>query len=129
MVSLLVIALSLTSTACQMTQSPFQRTAGEVGATFAAASVTLTYEHQQKISQAYATSSFENYLSNLQGLDQDLPSQSGTPDPQTVQQLLSLYKTALEAVKQPCLEEGCDWRGQVASLDKTSQTFLKAGGQ
>lgn len=123
------IALIFTTTACQMSQAPFQRKAGDAGATFAAAKATLDFEHQQKITSAYASSSFENFQRSLEGLDQELASQEGAPDPQNLQQLLQMYKAAMEVVKQPCLDENCDWRGQLAILDQTSQALLKAGGQ
>ena len=98
-----------------------------LGSAFAAASTTLTYVHEGKISKAYAASSFVNYASELDGLDQTLPSQSGAPDARTIQHLLDLYKPAMQAVNSPCLDESCDWRAQVATLDRASKAFLEVG--
>lgn len=112
-----------------MTQSAFTRAANNAGAAFAAASTTLTYAHTGKLQTAYAQSSFENYQSELSGLDQQLPSQSGAPDKRVIQQLLVLYKLAMQAINQPCLEVSCNWQGQVKALNAASQAFLKAGDQ
>src|SRR5205807_4333798 len=125
---LLPILLLLTFTSCQFTQSAFAKTTGDAGAAFAAASTTLSYAHEGKITYAYATSSFVNYQSELDGLDQQLPSQQGAPDKRTVQHLLDLYRPAMQAVIQPCLEESCHWQAQVAALNRASQAFLMAGG-
>jgi hypothetical protein len=120
--------LFLTFTSCQFTPSAFAKTTGDAGAAFAAASTTLSYAHQGKITYAYAVSSFVNYQSELAGLDQQLPSQQGAPDMRTVQHLVDLYKPAIRVVDSPCLNASCDWRTQIAILNKTSQAFLQAGG-
>jgi hypothetical protein len=70
---------------------------GNAGSEFAAASTTLSYAHKGKITYAYAASSFVNYQSQLDGLDQTLPAQSGAPNRQTVEHLLALYKSAISA--------------------------------
>jgi len=126
---LLLVGLLLATTGCQFTQSAFVRTVGNAGAGFAAASTTLSYVHEGKITAAYARSSFMNYQSNLDGIDQQLPSQSGAPDANTVRQLLDLYRPAMRVVDQPCLDASCDWRAQVKTLEQASKAFLKAGGQ
>jgi hypothetical protein len=113
---------------CQFTQSAFAKTTGDAGAAFAAASTTLSYAHQGKISYAYAASSFVNYRSELDGLDQQLPSQQGAPDMRTVQHLIDLYKPAIKAIDSPCLRVSCDWRTQIAVMNRASQAFLQAGG-
>lgn len=122
---MLLVFLVMVTVGCQLTQSAFTRTAGKAGSAFAAASTTLTYAHEGKISQAYAASSFVNYASELDGLDQTLPLQAGTPDAGTLQRLLRLYRPAMEAIHSPCLDESCNWRAQVASLDRASKAFLE----
>jgi hypothetical protein len=124
---LLLIPL-LTLTSCQFTQSAFAKTTGNAGAAFAAASTTLSYAHQGKITYAYAASSFVNYQRELNGLDQQLAYQQGAPDMRMVQHLIDLYKPAIRAVDSPCLNELCDWRTQIAVLNRASQAFLQAGG-
>ena len=124
-----LLLVLLTVTGCQLTQSAFSRTVGNAGAAFSAASTTLTYAHDGKITSAYAQSSFENYQSELNGLDQQLPSQQGAPDKRTVQHLLDLYRPAMQAINQPCLAGPCNWPAQLVALNRASQAFLMAGGQ
>lgn len=113
---------------CAFTQSAFTRTANNTGSAFAAASYTLTQLHHGQITPAYARSSFVNFQSELQGIDQQLPSQQGAPDPQTIEQLLALYQLAMRAVNAPCLVATCDWGSQIAQLDRASRAFLEAAG-
>ncbi len=125
---LLLLVLLVATAGCQLTQPAFTRAAGNAGAAFAAASTTLAYTHEGKISQAYAASSFVNYASELDGLDQTLPSQSGAPGVGTLQRLLKLYKPAIEVIHSPCLVASCDWRVQVAALNSASKAFLEVAG-
>jgi hypothetical protein len=122
---LLPVFLIIATAGCQLTQSAFTRAAGNAGSAFAAASATLTYAHEGKISQAYAASSFVNYASELNGLDQTLPAQAGSPDATTLQRLLKLYRSAMEVIHSPCLGGSCNWRTQVATLDQASKAFLE----
>ena len=125
---LLLLVLVAMVTGCQLTQPAFARTAGNAGSAFAAAETTLSYAHEGKITYAYASSSFVNYQSELDGLDQSLPSLQGAPGKQVVRHLLALYKPAIQAVDAPCLNESCNWRAQVAALNRASKAFLEAGG-
>ena len=125
---LLLLVLVAMVTGCQLTQPAFARTAGNAGSAFAAAETTLSYAHEGKITYAYASSSFVNYQSELDGLDQSLPSLQGAPGKQVVRHLLDLYKPAIQAVDAPCLKESCNWRAQVAALNRASKAFLEAGG-
>ena len=127
-IGLLLLVLLVMVTGCQLTQPAFTRTAGNAGAAFAAAATTLSYAHEGKITYAYASSTFVNYQSELDGLDQTLPSLQGAPDKHTVEHLLNLYKPAIQAVDAPCLNESCNWQVQVASLNGASKAFLEAGG-
>lgn len=126
--TLSLLFLLLVLAGCQLAQSAFTRTASSAGAAFAAASTTLTYAHTGKLTIAYTKASFESYQSELSGIDQQLASQSGSPDKHTIQHLLDLYKTAMQAIHQPCLEASCNWHAQVAALNQASSAFLKAGG-
>lgn len=127
-IGFLLLVLCLVLSGCELTQPAFTRMAGDAGAAFAATSTTLSYAHSGKITYAYAASSFVNYQSELDGLDQTLPSQSGAPDKHTVQRLLALYKPAIQAVDSPCLSDTCNWRAQVEALNRASRAFLEAGG-
>jgi hypothetical protein len=120
----LLLALLVVS-GCSFTQPPFMRMAGDAGGTFSAAATTLTFFHQGKLSRAYTLSSFAGFESELAGLDQQLPSQQGAPHQSTVQHLLALYRPAMQAVEQPCLDSSCDWRGQIAALEQASRAFVE----
>ena len=124
-----LLLLLLLATGCQFTQSPFVVAVSNAGSEFAAASTTLSYAHSGKITPQYAQASFLNYQSQLSGLDQQLPSQQGAPDKQSIERLLALYGPAMQAVNHPCLENSCNWQAQVAGLNRASRAFLKAGGQ
>ena len=127
-IDLLLPVLLMIVAGCQLTQTGFSRMAGDAGAAFAAASTTLQYVHEGKITAAYAASSFVNFQSELSGLDSTLPSQQGAPDKRTLQHLLDLYKQAMPAVSNPCLDSSCNWRAQVEALNRASEAFVKAGG-
>lgn len=127
--SSMILVVLLALTACQATQTAFVRTVNNAGAAFAAAATTLSYLHEGKLLTSYARSSFENYRSELDGLEQQLPAQQGKPADGTVQQLLAVYAPAMRAIDAPCLEASCNWQGQVAAMQHASQEFLKAGGQ
>lgn len=111
---------------CTITESAFAKTTSNVGSAFAAATTTLAYEHEGKITYAYAVSSFANFQSELNGTDQTLLAQGGT-NTRTVRQLLALYTPAMRVIDAPCLSNTCDWRAQDALLQRASQAFLKAG--
>ena len=127
-IDFLLLILLLLVTGCQFTQAAFPRMASNAGSAFAAAATTLAYAHEGKVTYAYAAASFVNYQSELDGLDQTLPFQNGTPDKRTIQHLLNLYKVAIKAVDSPCLSNSCDWRIQVDALNRTSQAFLEVAG-
>ena len=114
-------------TACNVTESPFARMAGNIGSAFAAAATTLTYDHEGKISDRYAASSFMEFQNELSGAAQELAA-SGNVDKHTLQQLLPLYTPAMRIVDAPCLSNSCGWREQIVVLNRASAAFLKAGG-
>jgi hypothetical protein len=124
-IGFLLLMMLVMVTGCQVPQSTFTRMAGDAGA---AASITLTYAHQEKITTASASSAFVNYQSELDGLDQVLPSQQGAPDKTLIEHLLDLYKQAIKVVDHPCLNASCDWHRQVEAFNRASEAFVKAGG-
>jgi len=128
-----LLALALIAGAgCALAQSGFARAAGNAGAAFAAAAVTLRFAHEGKLTAAYARASFVNYRAELDGLDTRLPTQDGAPDARTLRLLLDLSGPALRAVDAPCVDAGvdasCDWQAQVAAMQRASAALLKAGG-
>lgn len=121
----IVLLLMFLVTACSITESPFARTAGNIGSAFAAAATTLNYAHEGKITDRYAASSFMQFQSELDGTAQALTSPGGV-DAHTLHQLLALYAPAMRIVDDPCLSNSCDWRAQLAALNRASAAFLKA---
>ena len=124
-----LITLIFSTTGCQLAQSTFARIAGNAGAEFSAAATTLSYVHQGKLTAIYASSNFASYRSQLDGVDQQLPSLQGIPDSRTLQHLLNVYKPAIQAVDLPCLSNSCNWYIQENALQLASKAFLKAAGQ
>jgi hypothetical protein len=124
--ALVLLILCSLLAACTFTQNAFTRSANNAGSAFAAAEETLTYAHEGKITYSYASSSFENYRSELQGTDQALTGQGAT-DKQTLHKLLVLYSSAIKVVDAPCLSSTCNWHKQVELLNQASQAFLEAG--
>ena len=124
--ALVLLILCSLLAACTFTQNAFTRSANNAGSAFAAAEETLTYAHEGKITYSYASSSFENYRSELQGTDQALTGQGAT-DKQTLHKLLVLYSSAIKVVDAPCLNSACNWHKQVELLNQASQAFLEAG--
>ena len=127
MAAALLLCVSLAG--CQFSQSSFSRTVSNTGSAFAAAATTLQYAHEGKLTYAYASSSFEVYRSELSGIDRQLTSSVGGTGTraQSIAPLLSVYRTAMQAVNTPCLQDACNWQAQVAALNRASQAFLKAG--
>jgi hypothetical protein len=121
----LLLLLSVLS-GCNVTESTFARTTSNAGSAFAAAVTTLTYAREDKITYAYAASSFVNYQSGLNGTDQALTALS-TVDTRTLHHLLTLYKPAIQVINAPCLSSACNWHSQIEILNRASQAFLKAG--
>lgn len=117
-----VLALCFILAGCQFSQSRFSQTVNNAGSAFAAAATTLQYAHTGRLTYAYASSSFEVYRSELSGVEQTMAS-SGNAGAQ----LLAPLQAAMQAVNTPCLQDACNWRAQVAALNRASQVFLKAG--
>ena len=121
----LLLLLSILA-GCTVTESAFARTTGNAGSAFAAAMTTLAYEHEGKLTYAFAVSSFADFQSELTGTDQALLAQ-GAANTRTGRQLLALYTPAMQVIDAPCLSNACDWRAQDALLQRASQAFLEAG--
>jgi hypothetical protein len=123
--ALLLLTISTLLSACQFTQSSFQRTLEDAGSTFSASATMLAYVHAQKVPKPYASSSFRSFVTQLNGLDQTLSEQHS----RTADQLFDLYRPAIQAVTNPCFDETCDWQGQLTALKHASQAFLEASEQ
>jgi hypothetical protein len=124
---LAALALLLVS-ACGTGQSDYQRQAATAGAEMAAAARTLEAVHQGRLRPEYARASFVNYREQLEDVDTELSASGSSVDRAQLARLRELYRAARPAFEEPCLEAGCDWRGQVRALDEAAKAFLQAGG-
>ncbi len=118
----LLVVLVIT-TGCSFSHTPFARTAGDVAATLAAAAASIEYDHQGKLTDAYARVGFREALA---GVDTSLPSLDGAPDAATVGHLIERLRAVRPILSSPCLDDRCDWDGQVQTLRGASDTFKGA---
>ena len=121
----LLIVLVIT-TGCSFTQTPFARTADDVAATLAAAAASIEYDHQGKLTDAYARGSFVGFREALGGVETSLPALGGAPDEATVRRLIERLRAVRPILSSPCLDNRCDWDGQVQALRGASDAFKGA---
>jgi len=112
---------------CRFTNTDFERTVTNAGATFAAGAVTLQYVHQGKLPLPYARSTFEQLVGTIAGTDQQLATLEGAPPLAQIKPLLASFRPAFQALKQPCLTNTCNWQTQYQSLQTASRLFQEAG--
>jgi hypothetical protein len=106
----------------------FQEVASSAGSELAAAATTVDYVHTGRLPVAFARASFVNYRSSLQDTEQQLRTAGGAPRGARLDRLLDLYRPAWQAVQQPCLEGGCDWRAQVRALREAGDALDREAG-
>lgn len=123
---LVVLFLAFVLSGCQVAKSAFADVADNVGANFAAAATTLQYLHEGKLTRQYARATFFNYASLTSGADATMEHAAGAPDLATLDRLLRLYQPAAQALTNPCLDNSCNWRGQISALEKASGAFRQA---
>jgi methylthioribose-1-phosphate isomerase len=111
---------------CSAVTTEFQKATSDAASTFAAAAQSLTLLHQDKLPKSYAEGSFVNYSEGTEGLEDQLPGLKGAPAPDVVARLVTLTKRANAAVKDPCLDDSCDWAAQVEALKSASDALDKA---
>jgi hypothetical protein len=124
----LLLVLLIAASGCSLTQTEFAQRTDEAAAVMAGAATVLAFAHEQRITGAYARATLASYAPQLEGLDRELAGLKGAPDPAAVRQLVELSRPAREAVDQPCLDEACDWRGQVEALRRAVEAFKQASG-
>jgi hypothetical protein len=115
-------SVTVTLQACGWSQPPAAQLAEQAAGTFSAAAATLEAVHHSRITRQYAAASFEAYR------------EQGT---QTVMELRSLkprnvseesLDLANAALSTPCLDQGCDWEGQLTALCGAAHELLAAAG-
>jgi hypothetical protein len=123
-----VLAVALTLSGCEMVRSGFATEAGSAGDELSAAAVTLRFVHEGRITKPYARSAFGNYREVLLTFEPKLRQAKGAPSGAEVNRLVAVYRAAVPVLEAPCLDEGCDWRGQAATLEAAAATLSKASG-
>jgi len=113
------VALALSG--CAMVRSVFATQAGSAGDELAAAAVTLHYVHEGKITKPYARSAIANFEPKLRQA-------KGAPSGAEGDRLVAVYRAAVPALDAPCLDDGCDWQGQAATLEAAAAALREAGG-
>jgi hypothetical protein len=124
---LMTITFCVVLSACTaMTQTPFQRMAGDAGGVLAASAETLTALNEGRLTDAYARASFVLYREALSGLATELPQQDGAPSESVTRELASRLADAERLVAAPCLTGSCDRMAQATTLREVSDTLLRA---
>lgn len=120
--------LLMTVSACSpgaFTQTPFVRQAQDAASSLSAAAATIEYVHTGKVDDRYARSSLSIYRQSLQGMESELPGLRGAPDETVLQPVISQLERARQVLDDPCLDDDCDWRAQLSTLDDASRALLK----
>lgn len=111
-----------------ITQTPFQRAAGDAGSILSAAAYTIQFAHDQpaKLTVEYGQASMVNYLDQVATAPDELPMLSGAPDPASVTALVDHLNAAITDLRNACLVPDCDWQSQVQELTAASDALIEA---
>lgn len=120
-----LLAAVLLAAGCLAAPSGFQKATSDAASTFLAAAATLRLRHEDKLTRTYVLASFENFRDALRGLPQRLPTLDGAPDATRIQRLADLHRDAWPALSDPCLDDRCDWRPQLAALELAGSVYLR----
>lgn len=121
-------SLLISLTACSpdaFTQPPFAREVEDAASLLSAASTTIEYVHSGKLDDRFARSSLLIYRESLEGMAASLPGQRGAPDEATLAPVIEQLRDAEGALADPCLDDTCDWRRQLVTLDGASRALLE----
>jgi hypothetical protein len=106
--------------------------AQDAASTFSSASLTLQYEHpdrltgETKLTREYAQAAFLSYAESIAGIVDDLPRAEGAPDEEELAPLVDAVRAAAEIVANPCLDPTCNWTVQVEGLEAAKSALLLA---
>ncbi len=110
-----------------LTQTPFQRAAGEAAGTLAAAAETLTEYREGRLTESYARASFVSFAEALRGVGEQLPTEDGAPGTGTAKRLGQELRQTELLLEAPCLaSSACDGSGQIQRLKAVSEDLLQA---
>jgi len=110
------LALAASVVACSGQPSAYEQLASTVSAGFASARTTIEAVHTDGLTIPYAQASFVEYRSLLEGASDRL--RETQPAPPDAPAIVAAVAAAERVVGSPCLEGGCDWQGQLATLDR-----------
>ena len=122
----LLVASVLVAAGCLAAPTGFQKATSDAASTFLAAAATLRLRHEDKLTRTYVVASFENYRDALRGVPERLPTLDGAPGSPIVERLARLHQDAWPALSEPCLDERCEWRAQLAALERAGSVYLSA---
>jgi hypothetical protein len=122
----LLMASVLVAAGCLAAPSGFQKATSDAGSTFLAAAATLRLRHEDKLTRTYVVASFENYRDALRGVPDRLPTFDGAPGSPIIERLATLHRDAWPALSDPCLDDRCEWRAQLAALELAGSVYLSA---
>lgn len=123
-VSAVVAASALGCNASQPTQ--FEQVAQAADAGIASARATLELVHAGRLTIPYGAAAFVEYRSLLHGASQQVRSASGSPA--NVDAIARAVRDAENVVESPCLEDTCDWRGQLRVFERARSILAPAVG-
>jgi len=124
-----VLAVALNGCSSQpITQTAFQRVAGEAASVMSAAAYTLEFVHspEPKLTAEYGQAAVINYLDLVSGTAGELPTLQGAPDPSTLSTLKELLDTGVSDLRNACLSADCDWQSQVQHLHAAADALEQA---
>jgi hypothetical protein len=125
----MAVSLALLLTGCipsSFAQTPYQQAVGDAAALFVSSATVIEQVHEDELDRRYADSTLALYRAHLE----ELPAFAGlrgAPESDEPARLAALLEDTTFIVIDPCLEDGCDWQGQVETLRQASTTFEEAG--
>jgi len=115
----LLAGMLLTLSGCvpaSFANTPYQQEAGDAASLVAAAATSIELAHTGELDPRYARASIRIYRDHLATIPA-FGGLRGAPDNDPVTGALdAAVDGAIAVLADPCLDDGCDWRGQLASL-------------
>ena len=129
--ALAACALAVALSACSsepITQTPFQRAAGDAASIMSAAAYTIQFVNDQppKLTVEYGQAAVINYLDLVSSAPDELPILAGAPDQAAVGTLVGLLERGIADLETACLTPDCDWQSQVEELTEASDALEDA---
>ena len=122
-----LLAVGACSAPAGWTETPFQHEVADAASTASTAANLLEAAHTGRLTNSYRRGALVNLREVVDGLEARLPTLDGAPDAAATRQLLDRFAPARSALDAPCIDAGCDWRGQVDALRRAADAFVAAG--